>query len=181
MNGVITTSPANNNLQPNNHDLSHGHFIDICGVEKYTDFTTTMWKSTYSSFVSMSTDLSTGMALDRFHSAVKEGSFFRTFYQAYLDGENGDAAHTQPIQDWLCPNNFLQVRHFLHERSENGHMALIVISPQGWTVDCLDSAIRRLDEKKGVFIRLIAGHPGGQFLPHEWMVRQGRFSHSRRH
>ena len=173
--GVIATSPANNNLSPNNQDIRRYHFVDLYRNDGHCPVHPSIVE-VYIQFICE--------YVNRFNKrnaagqvpvcAVKDGSFFKKFHDAFLGQSDTSAGSVQLTQNGLGPANFLQLRHlFLPDRSFTGHMALIVISPEARTVDYLDSAIPRSDEKMGVVLRLISDHLGDLFVPHEWKVRQG--------
>lgn len=176
MRGVITTSPANNNLNPNNTELSWRCFIDLyresgrhginhSNVEVYIQFVC--------EFVNRVNNRNAFGQIPI--CAVKEASFFTNYFQSFLMGRNTHATSEQLTDDGLGPANFLQLRHlFIPDRTTKGHMALIVISPVVRTVDYLDSCIVRNDQKMGIVFSMLSEHLGDLFFPYEWKVRQGR-------
>jgi hypothetical protein len=173
--GTVTTSPANNNLDPNDQKLYVGLFADIyanggsSGLNPQVD-------EVYISFVCEYVNRANNRNLPGQIPvcALKDGSFFKYYYYCYETGHTIQHASVELCRDGLEPENFLQVRHlFLLDRSNCGHMALIVISPEARTVDYLDSAQTRADAKMGVVLKLISDHLGSLFKPCEWKVRQG--------
>jgi len=135
---IITTSPSNNNLTPNNQILLREHFLDLYRRKELSGVTS-FPVEVYIQFICE--------YVNKIHRrnregqipvcAVKEGSFYKGLVKAFLYGQHdGEAFSEQLSHEGLDPFSFLQVRHlFLLDRSITGHMALIVISPQSRTVE----------------------------------------------